>query len=144
MIGIDTSFLVALAVREHAAHRQCWDLFEQRIRAKPGSAGLAPQVLSEFAHVVTDPRRFERPLPMSDAIDICQQWSRAEECQLISPGPEAVSVFLNWMHRHGLGRKRLLDTLLAATYHSAGITRIVTTNWRDFAAFGVFEVETLH
>ena len=144
MIGLDTSFLVGLSIREHPAHRPCWLLFEQQIRGQAGSCALAPQVLSEFAHVVTDPRLFEKPLPMPEALDICRQWSRAEECRSISPGPEAVAVFLNWMHQHALGRKRLLDTLLAATYYSAGVTRIVTTNWRDFAQFGVFSQEVLN
>jgi predicted nucleic acid-binding protein len=37
-----------------------------------------------------------------------------------------------------LGRKRLLDTLLAATFHQAGIHSILTTNAADFAVFGVF------
>jgi len=47
---------------------------------------------------------------------------------------------LSWMRTHRLARKRLLDTLLAATWYSAGITRIATTNWRNFAVFEVFEV----
>lgn len=144
MIGIDTSFLVGLGIREHPVHQRCWQLFEKQIRGQAGSCALAPQVLCEFAHVVTDPRRFEKPLTMPEALDICRQWCQAEECRSISPSPEAVAVFLNWMHQHALGRKRLLDTLLAATYHCAGVTRIVTTNWRDFAQFGVFSQEMLN
>jgi hypothetical protein len=44
------------------------------------------------------------------------------------------------MHTFRLGRKRLLDTLLAATYHRAGVVRLATTDWRDFRGYGVFEV----
>lgn len=47
------------------------------------------------------------------------------------------------MREHRLGRKRLLDTLLAASYHRAGVRRIATTDWRDFAVYGVFEIERL-
>jgi hypothetical protein len=43
----------------------------------------------------------------------------------------AVRLFFQWMADHQLGRKRLLDTLLAATYSAAGITSIVSTNARD-------------
>jgi hypothetical protein len=32
------------------------------------------------------------------------------------------------------------DTLLAATYYRGGVQRVATTNWRDFARYGVFEV----
>jgi len=41
-----------------------------------------------------------------------------------------------------LGRKRLLDTLLAATYHHAGIQSVLTTNPADFATLGVFRCVT--
>jgi hypothetical protein len=47
------------------------------------------------------------------------------------------------LRQHRLGRKRLLDTLLAATYHRAGVRRLATTDWRDFSVCGVFEVERL-
>jgi predicted nucleic acid-binding protein len=35
-------------------------------------------------------------------------------------------------------RKRLLDTLLAATYRQVGIHSLLTTNPADFGVFGVF------
>jgi hypothetical protein len=52
-------------------------------------------------------------------------------------------LFLAWMDEFRLGRKRLLDTLLAATYHRAGVERLASTNWRDFAVYGVFELVPL-
>jgi len=30
--------------------------------------------------------------------------------------------------------------LLAASYYCAGVTRLATTNWRDFNRYGVFEI----
>jgi hypothetical protein len=47
------------------------------------------------------------------------------------------------MFEFNLGRKRLLDTLLAATYYSAGVVRLASTDWRDFETYGVFELERL-
>jgi predicted nucleic acid-binding protein len=44
------------------------------------------------------------------------------------------------MAEHQLGRKRLLDTMLAATYFAAGGTSIVSTDARDFTVFDTFEV----
>ncbi len=41
---------------------------------------------------------------------------------------------------HQLGRKRLLDTMLAASFRSAGVKRIVTNNERDFMVLGGFEI----
>ena len=143
MIGVDTSFLVGLAVREHPAHPRCWSLFEAEIRGRGASMAMAPQVLAEFCHVVTDPRRFERPLPMADAVELSELWWNSEECRPVSTDQEACRLFLSWMHEFGLGRKRLLDTLLAASYHRAGVTRLASTDWRDFERYGVFTVERL-
>jgi hypothetical protein len=56
----------------------------------------------------------------------------------VFPDSDAVSQFLSWLHQYSLGRKRLLDTLLAATYQQAGIQSVLTTNPADFVVFGVF------
>ena len=58
----------------------------------------------------------------------------------ILPDDQVVGQFPAWMQEHGLGRKRLLDTLLAATYYRSGVTRIVTSNARDYRVFGVFDL----
>ncbi|HMJ89218.1 MAG TPA: hypothetical protein VK530_05355 [Candidatus Acidoferrum sp.] len=44
------------------------------------------------------------------------------------------------MNRFQLGRKRILDTQLAAILHTAGVHRLFTSNPRDFEVFGVFEL----
>jgi predicted nucleic acid-binding protein len=141
LIGVDTSYLVALAVREHAAHRACWKLFESEIVGGTATMAMAPQVLAEFCHVVTDPRRFERPLDMPAALELCEQWWSAEECRRVTVDEEVTALFLTWMQELRLGRKQLLDTLLAASYHRAGVRRLATTDWRDFGRYGVFEIE---
>lgn len=141
MIGVDTSFLVGLATKEHPAHGACWALFESEILGGEATMAIAPQVLAEFYHVITDGRRFERPLGMSEALELSEQWWNARECRPVAVDAEAGALFLTWMAEHGLGRKRLLDTLLAATYHRAGIRRLATSDWRDFARYGVFEIE---
>lgn len=143
MIGLDTSFLVALCVREHVAHDEASALLQKEITGRLGGCALAPQVLTEFVHLVTDPKRFAKPLAIGTALDLCDQWWGAEEVRTISPGDEAGRLFTAWMRQHRLGRKRILDTYLAATYFSAGVKTIVTTDWRDFSSFGVFAVRRI-
>jgi len=41
---------------------------------------------------------------------------------------------------HRLGRKHLLDSLLAASFHSAQVRRIVTNNGGDSRLLGDFEI----
>ena len=50
--------------------------------------------------------------------------------------------FLAWLTRHQLGRKRLLDTLLAATFQNAGVKHLITNNERDFKVLGCFKILT--
>jgi predicted nucleic acid-binding protein len=140
VIGLDTSFLVALTIREHPEHAACLRIFDDEIRGGIATMAIAAQVLAEFCHVVTDPRRFERPLEMAEAVELCELWWHARECRRVSVDAEVGALFLTWMHMFRLGRMRLLDTLLAATYHRAGVVRLATTDWRDFAGYGVFEV----
>jgi predicted nucleic acid-binding protein len=139
-VGVDTGVLVAVTVREHPAHAAAWRWFADEVRGRDGAMALAPQVLAEYAHVVTDPRRFERPLSMADALAVASRWWHARECRQVAADGDAVAIFLDWMAEHRLGRKRLLDTLLAASYRAAGVSRLVTTDGRDFEVFGGFEV----
>jgi predicted nucleic acid-binding protein len=137
--GIDTTFLVQLEVAEHPGHARARRLLERQIDAG-GALALAPQVLAEFVHVVTDGKRFTRPLAMAAALARAEQWWSAEEVRQVFLTPEGTALVLQWMRTHRLGRKRLLDTQLAATYHVAGVRRVLSTNARDFDVFGCFEV----
>ncbi len=135
--GLDTGFLVATEVAEHPDHSNA-RLQLARLLAAGDRLILAPQVLAEFVHVVTDPKRFTRPLEMSDAIRLAQQWWTAREVDQAFPNDAAVRQFLDWMQQHRLGRKRLLDTLLAATYRTAGANSLLTLNSADFVILGGF------
>ena len=59
MIGADTTFLVQLELVELPAHEAARVLLQRDILQPQVSLALAPQVLAEFIHVVTDPRRFQ-------------------------------------------------------------------------------------
>ncbi len=141
MIGIDTDFLVALELADHEQHKVVHRLLVRH--AKRGeSFALAPQVLAEFVHVVTDPRRFAQPMDMPAAIRQAEIWSTALDVQICLPQEDAMGLFFHWMNQHSLGRKRILDTLLAATYATERIAKIATLNSDDFRIFGVFEFVT--
>lgn len=48
--------------------------------------------------------------------------------------------FFAWLWQHQLGRKRLLDALLAASLRKAKVTKIITNNAKDYEVLGAFEV----
>jgi hypothetical protein len=101
---------------------------------------LAPQILQEFLHVASDPRRFENPLPFEDAIRIARGLWGAREVAQIIPTPEVLPRTLDLMERFGLGRKRILDTAFAATLEAAAVRRIATFNPADFTIFPFLDI----
>ena len=70
--GLDTGMLVALEHSEHQDHVAARQTFARLIAAGDFVA-LAPQVLAEFMHVVTDARRFITPLHMKATNQLAQQ-----------------------------------------------------------------------
>ncbi len=137
MHGLDTGFLVAAEVSEHLEHADA-RLALSRLLGAGDSIAIAPQVLAEFIHIVTDPRRFTHPLDMTAARQLAEQWWTARDVIQVFPDDGATRQFLDWLRQFSLGRKRLLDTLLAATYRQVGIQSLLTTNPGDFGVFGVF------
>jgi hypothetical protein len=64
MIGADTFFLVQLDLVELPAHAAAHLLLDREVLEPGVPLAIAPQVLAEFIHIVTDPRRFQKPLSM--------------------------------------------------------------------------------
>ncbi len=64
----------------------------------------------------------------------------AAEVERIVPSASVVPRTLELIGRFGLGRKRILDTALAATLEAAGVRRLATLNGADFAIFPFLEV----
>ena len=135
--GLDTSFLVAVEVASHEEHAACRARFQRLLQAG-NTFSLAPQILAEFIHVVTDPRRFSAPLTQAAAIARAEIWWNAAEVAHVFPTAESTLLFLGWLEEFKLGRKRLLDTMLASTLQAGGVVSILTLNRDDFAVFGSF------
>ena len=142
MIGLDTSFLVAHAIAEHPQHQEAHQWLDEAI-AKDETFAITSGILAEFIHIVTDGRRFETPLAISEALERARFWSEAREVILVSPDAVANALWLKWLAEFHLGRKRLLDTLIAVTWHVAGVCEICTLNPRDFKVFEVFQIHCL-
>ena len=138
MIGIDTSALIAFEDKSHRQHAAVVQLFRRKMKRSEQFV-LCPQVLSEFLHVATDVQRFSTPLTMIQALSRAEWWRSVRECRWIYPDEASVELFLGWMAAHRLGRKRVLDTMLAATYVAQGVTKLATLNPKDFEPFDRFD-----
>lgn len=137
--ALDTTFLVEVEVAGHPHHHWAKTALDALL-TRGDRLAISPQILAEFVHVVTDPKRFSQPLTMTQALARADLWWNGEEVTHVFPTPESTRQYLEWMRTHNLGRKRLLDTHLAATYHTHGIRAILSSNVRDYTIFGCFDV----
>lgn len=140
MIGADTTFLVELIDENSAKNVRAQALLQQHILTAGEPLALAPLVLTEFIHIVTDARRLSSPLSAADAVAKAQSFWTANQTKHLFPTDDAMKLFFEWMTKFQLGRKRILDTQLAAVLHAAGVRRLFTSNPDDFKVFGVFDL----
>ncbi len=77
---------------------------------------------------------------MNQAIQRTRELWSAPECVRLFPGAEAVGRTLALIEKYNLGRKRILDTALAATLESVKVSRLITLNGKDFEIFPFIEV----
>jgi len=140
MIGLDATTLIAFEIKEHPIHSQVRKGIREEL-AMGERFALCDQTGWEFLHIVTDARRFDTPLDMEEALVRLNRWSSAAEVVYLPSTLEAREWVLRWMKEFALGRKRILDTALAATFHVHGIRRVATANPADFSCFEIFEFE---
>ncbi len=140
ILALDTDVVVSWLMAGASRHAAARSLVDTELRRPGGAIALVPQTLHEVLHVATDPRRFERPLPTKEALRLVRLLWEARDVVRVQPGPQVPLRTLELMERYRLGRKRILDTALAATLEGAGIRRLATFNGDDFAIFPFLDV----
>lgn len=80
---------------------------------------------------------------MSAALRRTEQIWNAKEIRKVYSSDDASALFLHWMEVYRLGRKRTLDTQIAAIYYSAKVMEIATTDFRDFGTFEAFKIHSI-
>ncbi len=139
MIGLDCNVLVQLAFADHAANAKT--IAAVLAETQKGEQLVLPSlVVAEFLHVATDERRFAPPLSMDEAVGWIEDFLKNPAVVLLEPNQASLDQLLRWMRQFNLGRKRILDTQLAAILHTNAIHRLLTSNPADFRVFGVLEI----
>jgi len=138
--GIDTSWLVDLEVVESPRHAGALALFHEWRLERTSILAVYHQVFPEFQHVVTDGRRFAKPLSIEAAIERTWFWAEQERVRVVYPDEVSFKRGQLWLSAWRLGRSRLIDTHMAAAYAEAGVSRLLTANPHDFEIFDVFEL----
>jgi predicted nucleic acid-binding protein len=138
MTGLDCNILVQLALADHPANAATIAAVHAETR-REGRLVIPTLIVTEFLHVATDAKRFAPPLTMNEALDWIEEFMANPSVGLLEPSQESMRQMLRWMRQFNLGRKRILDTHLAAVLHAAGVRRLLTSNPADFAVFGVLK-----
>lgn len=133
--GLDTSLLVYAHMPGLPGHERV----HQYLHARLGDPGdvlvVTAMVLHELVHVITDARRFEPPVTMSEALAVARGYLDRTNVECLAIGEEEMRLAMDLLSRLRLGRKRIADTMHAATLLLHGVTEIATCNPADFQGF---------
>ncbi len=138
-VGTDTNVLITAALPALRGHVRVKRVLSDLLRAEEVLV-LTPAILHELMHVITDGRLFEQPLPMVEASALAGYYLNRSNVELLVTDEAATLLALDLMEKHNLGRRRLADTLFAATLLTHEVSRLVTLNPRDFRLFTGLEL----
>lgn len=133
--GLDTNVLIQAHLPGLARHQLARDYLVEQLEVPDATLAVTPLVLHEFVHVVTDERRFDPPVSMSEAVAIARGYVGRSNVECLAVDEGSLLLALDLLARHRLGRKRIADALLAATLLTHGVRRLATFNVADFAPF---------
>lgn len=134
-LGIDSNVLLQAHLPALDRHELAHAYLQEQLALPGVTLVLTPLVLHEFVHVVTDSRRFDPPVPMTEAISVTRSYLGRTNVECVGADEPTLLLALDLLSRYRLGRKRIADTLLAATLLVHGIHRLVTFNVGDFKVF---------
>jgi predicted nucleic acid-binding protein len=140
-LGIDTNVLVYAHVHHFPDHARVSTFLENALADPRTRLCIPTRVLDELLHVLTDARRFDPPVTMDQARDLVRVYLNRSNVEIVPVDEHAVSLALEMMERHGLGRNRVGETMIAASLLSSGVRDLVTCNPDDFKPF---EAISLH
>ena len=113
MILFDVNILVYAHredIPDHARHLQ----FLQDIANGDESYGVADLVLSGFLRIVTHPKVFATPSPLSQALNFAEKLRAQPNCVAVAPGPRHWPIFVELCKKSGAKGNLIPDAYLAA------------------------------
>lgn len=132
MVLPDVNVLVYAHREDTAHHAGCRGWLETVVNGD-AAFGLSELVLSGFVRVVTHPKVFTRPSPISDALAFADQLREGTNCVRVEPGPRHWEIFRRLCVEHGVKGNLVPDAYLAALAIESGCEWVTTD--RDFSRF---------
>jgi toxin-antitoxin system PIN domain toxin len=135
----DVNVLV-YAYREDAPRHEPYRRWLDAVVSADEAYGLSDLVLSGFLRVVTHPRVFSPPSPMSHALEFVDALREQPNCVRVVPGPRHWEIFVRLCRQRGVGANLVPDAFLAALAIESGsewltadraYSRFSGLRWRD-------------
>ena len=135
---VDVNVLVHAHRVELPDHDACRRALDEPVASL--EIGLAMPVVNGFLRLVTHPGVFDRPTPMSMALQVVEEWASRSMVRWIAPGEQHFGRFRDLCLRYGAVGNAVYDLHLAALAieHRAelwsldeGFGRFREIQWRD-------------
>jgi toxin-antitoxin system PIN domain toxin len=132
MLLIDVNVLV-YAHRADAHDHVRYRAWLESVIDADDAFGVAELVLSGFLRVVTHPRVFQQPSPLSAALAFAEELRGRPNCVVLAPGARHWEIFTRLCRESSARGNLVADAYLAALAIESGSEWITTD--RDFARF---------
>lgn len=132
MLLPDVNVLV-YAHREDAPDHDRYRAWLTSVLESPRAYGMSDLVLSGFLRVVTHPRVFQRPSPLSAALTFVGEVRDRPNCVAVAPGARHWEIFERTVRSADATGNLLPDAWFAALAVEAGCEWVTTD--RDYARF---------
>lgn len=139
-LGVDTNVLVYAHIPAMPDHRAVRGFVQSRLEEAKSALIVTPLVLHELVHVITDARRFDPPVAMGEALALANSFLHRSNVECVAVDEDSIALAFKLLDRHALGRRRVADTLLAATLMRHHVTDLITCNPCDFELFDALTI----
>jgi toxin-antitoxin system PIN domain toxin len=95
---------------EHVEARRWW----QDLLNGTAQVGLASPVLFGFIRIGTNPRMFDLPMPVDQALGLVEKWLGRANVHFLLPGPRHLEIAFGLLHGLGTAGNLTTDVQLAA------------------------------
>lgn len=138
MILVDVDILVDATMATTAHHQPAREWLQERLSGT-ARVGLPWAALTGFVRVVAQPRAWERPLPVSDALAVVRSWLGRPCAWVPKPGPRHVALLSDLLGTQPSVRL-VSDAHLAAIAIEHGLE--LCSQDRDFARWAQQELRS--
>lgn len=133
MIAVDTNILVYADRRESVLHEEA--LAALRSLAEGNEAWAIPVFcVGEFLRVISHPRVFDPPTPVSEALASLESLLSSPSVRLLAPGPRYLQLFWRALTDAAATGNLVFDAQITAVCLEHGARTLLTED-RDFTRF---------